>query len=85
MGIQSRRSSVAYAADLIPTAHHIPVPYVMGYDLCASTSIDEKERFLESAVRESWRVVFEHDVDTAAGTIHRDERGGFALKELVSL
>ncbi len=77
--------AIAYPSDLIPTAHHLAVPYVMGYDLCAETSMNEKEKFLVQAVAERWRVVFEHDVDTAASTVRIDDRGNFTLDELVSI
>lgn len=83
--IGTGEDTIAFPSDLIPTAHHIPLPYVMGYDLCASTSIEEKERFLVRAVDERWRLVFEHDAETAAATVKRDERGSFALRDRVSI
>ena len=73
--------AVVYPADLIPTAHHLSVPYVMGYDMCAATSIREKEQFLNRAVDEGWTIVFEHDADTAAATVMKDERGDFVVRE----
>ncbi len=74
-------TKLAYAADLIPTAHHLPVPYVMGYDLCASTSMREKEAFLEQAEREGWWVAFDHDADTAIVRVGRDKKGAFEAAE----
>lgn len=76
--------AVVFVADLIPTAHHLSVPYVMGYDMCAATSIREKEEFLTKAVTEDWTLVFEHDVDTVAAKITRDERGDFVVREKLS-
>ncbi|MCB0346172.1 MAG: MBL fold metallo-hydrolase [Bdellovibrionales bacterium] len=78
-------NSCVFPSDLMPTAHHVSVPWVMGYDLCAETSMREKEQFLEQAASQGWTVVFEHDRDTAAGVIERDERGRYRLKSAISL
>lgn len=75
----------AYPADLIPTSKHLPVLYVMGYDMCAETSMREKEDFLRRAVEEDWIVVFEHDPEIAAGKVGFDERGRAFLKEEVNM
>lgn len=77
--------SVVYPSDLIPMSHHVPIPYVMGYDLCAETSMLEKERFLKGAVEENWIVVFEHDPDIAAATVVRDSSGRYLIGEVVSI
>lgn len=73
--------AIAYAADLIPTSHHLPVPYVMGYDICAETSMREKEAFLEQAVTDGWRVMFEHDRLCPMARVARDARGAFCVGE----
>lgn len=78
------RGAVVYPADLIPTAHHLGVPYVMGYDLCAKTSMEEKAKFLEQAIAEEWIVVFEHDAHTPAAILGRDERGNPIVKQVVT-
>ena len=77
--------AIAYPADLIPTAHHVSIPYVMGYDLCAETTMREKHAFLERAVQENWIVVFEHDIDTPAATIRKDEKGQFTVDKVAQL
>lgn len=77
--IGSGKGAVAYPADLIPTRHHIPIPYVMGYDLCAERSMNEKEMFLARAVQDEWIVVFEHDSEVSAGVIGRDQKGRFVF------
>lgn len=69
--------TVAYPADLLPTAHHLPLPYVMGYDMCAATTLREKEAFLQRAEAERWTLVFEHDAHTAAATVTRNPKGHF--------
>ncbi len=77
------KGAVAYPADLIPTAHHLPIPYVMGYDLCAETSMREKEVFLKRAMENEWIVVFEHDSKTAAATVNVDKKGRYCVGEVV--
>ena len=75
--VGSGTGSVVFPSDLVPTACHLPLPYIMGYDMCAATTIREKEAFLDCAVEEEWVVVFEHDAHTAAATIGRNSKGHF--------
>jgi hypothetical protein len=49
----------------------------MGYDLCAQTSMEEKERFLDAAAKEQWIVVFEHDAQTPAARIELSSDGKY--------
>jgi hypothetical protein len=55
-------------SDLIPTTAHLPLPWIMGYDLEPLRTLESKRSFLADAVREGWRIVFEHDPATAIGT-----------------
>ena len=66
---------VAFPSDLFPTAHHLPLPYVMGYDICAATSLVERQSFLERAIEERWLVVFQHDWENDIGTVSLNEKG----------
>jgi glyoxylase-like metal-dependent hydrolase (beta-lactamase superfamily II) len=64
--VKSQKSEVGgrklvYWGDLIPTASHINVPYVMGYDTAPLQTIEQKERLLKSAAQEHWLMCFEHD------------------------
>ncbi len=79
------RDTLVYPADLIPTAHHVPIPWVMGYDLCASTTMKEKEDLLSRAAEEGWLIVFGHDAHTCAARVARDERGAFFVSERIEL
>ncbi len=79
--VESKGEKLAFPSDLIPTSHHIHVPYVMGYDLCAETSMREKAAFLETASAENWTVVFQHDSEVPAGRIKRSAEGRFELSE----
>ena len=55
-----------YTVDLIPTAAHLPLPYIMGYDLYPMTTLETKRAILSQATRENWLFLFEHDPDVAA-------------------
>lgn len=77
--------TIAFPADLIPTSKHLPIPYVMGYDICAERCMLEKEQFLKQAIEGSWIVVFEHDPTIAAGRLGLDDRGRAQLAETLEL
>jgi glyoxylase-like metal-dependent hydrolase (beta-lactamase superfamily II) len=53
--------TVAFLADLVPTASHVPYPYVMGYDQEPLVTLETKRRILPQAAREGWLLVLEHD------------------------
>jgi len=61
-----------YVSDLIPTAAHVRIPYVMGYDMAAIETMEEKRSLLAEAVREKAWIVLEHDPDTACGRVQAD-------------
>jgi len=50
-------------ADLIPTRHHLPLPWIMGYDLEPALTLEYKKRILPRAVAESWLCLFYHDAE----------------------
>lgn len=83
--LRDGETSLVFPTDLIPTVHHLPVPFHMGYDICAETILREKEAFLADCVARNAIVVFQHDPAVAAGRVVRDERGQFALGERVSI
>jgi len=78
--IFDENNTLLYCADLIPTASHIPLPYIMGYDNNPLVTLAEKKRILPQAVEGDWIMVFEHDPFRAAGKIEETEKG-FRLKE----
>jgi glyoxylase-like metal-dependent hydrolase (beta-lactamase superfamily II) len=61
-----------YLGDLIPTAAHLPLPWIMGYDVEPLVTLETKRRILRRAVDEDWLVVFEHDATTAWGKVAHD-------------
>ena len=83
--ISDGEQTLLYAADLLPTAAHVPLLWVMAYDVAPLDTIAEKERVLDEAAREGWTVFFEHDAETAAARIERGERGFTAVDKASSL
>jgi glyoxylase-like metal-dependent hydrolase (beta-lactamase superfamily II) len=59
--------TAVFVADLIPTVAHLPLPWIMGYDLEPLRTLESKRRLLEDAVAGGWRVIFEHDPAIASG------------------
>ena len=67
--------TLLFAADLLPTAAHVPLLWVMAYDVAPLETLEEKERLLSLAAEEGWTVLFEHDTETATARIARTEKG----------
>ena len=62
-------------ADLVPTAAHVPYPWIMSYDLFPMDTLAAKEHWLPRAADEGWLCLFEHDPEVPAARLVRDERG----------
>ncbi len=77
--------TIAYMADLIPSAAHIPIPYVMGYDMFPMTTLVEKETFLAEAVDNDFILFFEHDYQIECCTVQKTEKGGYKKKDVMKL
>lgn len=76
--ITSRGKTAIFWSDMIPTRGHIPVPYIMGYDLFPLDSMDQKEKLLNRALAEDWISFLEHDSEIGVGKITRtDDRYNF--------
>lgn len=78
---------IVYLADLMPSVAHLPLPYVMGYDMFPLTTLLEKKRLLEEAVKQDWVLFFEHDPVLECCTVANTEKGvrkneSFPLAEL---
>jgi len=83
--VRTEGRSLAFPADIVPTSRHLPLPYLMGYDISAETLLVEKDALLGRAVEEGWILVFSHDPDVAAGRVGRDDKGHYALAEALAL
>lgn len=75
--------TIAYAADLVPTVGHLPIPYVMGYDTRPLLTMPEKTKFLTAALQENFYIMFGHDAHQQVATVEQTERG-IRVKEIFS-
>lgn len=73
--IHYKNKAIVFAADLIPTSGHLPVPYVMGYDVRPLVSMSEKELFLKEAVENNYYLFLEHDAHNEIITLKNTEKG----------
>ncbi len=72
--VEGGRQALVIPTDLVPTASHLPLPYIMGYDLYPMDTLAFKRAFVREAVAREYLIFFEHDPDLAAGYI-REENG----------
>ena len=82
--ISDSNNTFLFCADLIPTASHIPLPYIMGYDLQPLITLQEKKKYLKIAVDENWKLFFGHDPEIAFASIQKLDKGYFADKKFKS-
>lgn len=71
--IESAGKTAVFAADLLPTAAHLPEVWVMGYDLFPLDTLNFKRTFLREAIEREYLILFEHDPDIAAGYIREKD------------
>lgn len=83
--VEGPEGTLLYAADLLPTAAHVPLLWIMAYDVEPLSTVREKETVLARAAREGWWVVFEHDTETACARIAETKRGFEAVDRQRSL
>jgi glyoxylase-like metal-dependent hydrolase (beta-lactamase superfamily II) len=81
--IQYQDKTIAFCADLIPTAGHLPLPYVMGYDTRPLLTMPEKSKFLTAAAENNYYLFLEHDAHNEIITVEKTEKG-IRLKETFS-
>ena len=78
--IQSAGETACFVADLVPTSAHLPLPWIMGYDLEPLVTLETRRRIYQRAEAEGWLLVFEHDPHVVSGRLAREEKG-FGLVE----
>jgi glyoxylase-like metal-dependent hydrolase (beta-lactamase superfamily II) len=66
--------TLVYCGDLIPTSSHIPIPYVMAYDLQPLITMEEKKKLLKRALEENWILFFEHDPYSDCATVKQGKK-----------
>ena len=71
-------------ADLVPTASHVPYPWIMGYDLYPLTTLENKKRWFPRAAEEGWLCVFEHDPVVPMARLVSDRPGRFRAEPLAA-
>ncbi len=67
--------TIVYMADLLPSTAHIPLPYIMGYDMFPLTTLQEKTSFLQEAVDNNYILFFEHDPANECCTLQQTDKG----------
>ena len=85
--VKYKEHSIVYCADLLPSPHHVPLPYVMAYDVRPLQTLSEKAVFLGEAVAQKKIMFFEHDRSIECCRLLESEKGirpteGFLLKDL---
>jgi glyoxylase-like metal-dependent hydrolase (beta-lactamase superfamily II) len=64
-----------FLGDVVPTSAHVPLPWIMGYDVEPMVTLESKRRLLSQAADEHWLLIFEHDPTVEAGYLTRDGKG----------
>ena len=80
--IESEGQVAFYLGDLIPTVSHLPLPYIMGYDLYPLQTLETKRWLLDRAFAEKWLLIFEHDPKIQMGYVKKDVEGKYYLEEV---
>jgi glyoxylase-like metal-dependent hydrolase (beta-lactamase superfamily II) len=83
--IRFKQHTIVYMADLLPSAAHIPLPYVMAYDMFPLQTLHEKKAFLNEAADRQYLLYFEHDPLQELCSLQRNEKGQVVVKEFLKL
>jgi len=73
--IESGGERAFFLADMLPTHAHIPLPWIMGYDVEPLVTLETKRRILRQAEDENWLLIFEHDATVPWGRVEHDGKG----------
>jgi len=73
--VESGGERACFLADLVPTAAHLPLAWIMGYDLEPLVTLETRRRVYSRAEAEGWRLCFEHDPVVTSGRLGRDGKG----------
>ena len=79
--IQFGEETIVFMADLLPSPTHIPIAWVMGYDVRPLVTVREKETFLQEAVEKNYLLFYEHDAQTEASRVVATDRGNYKASE----
>lgn len=78
--LESNGQTGIFLGDIVPTHAHLPLPWIMGYDLEPLVSLETKRKLLATVVEEDWTVFFPHDATISWGKVYHDGKS-YALKE----
>lgn len=73
--VSYKGKKILYTADLVPSAGHLPIPYVMAYDMFPLTTLNEKKKLLPEALENDYILYFEHDPLNECCTLQQTEKG----------
>src|SRR5438445_1623178 len=82
--VESGGERVCFLADLVPTSAHLPLPWIMGYDLEPLVTLESKRRLYARAEAEGWLLFFEHDPAVVAGRLGREGKAFALVNPLVA-
>jgi glyoxylase-like metal-dependent hydrolase (beta-lactamase superfamily II) len=82
--LEYKGRTVVFMADLLPSVGHLPIPYVMAYDMFPLTTLQEKKSFLQEAVEKEMVLFFEHDSVNECCTVQQTEKG-IRIKDIFRL
>lgn len=82
--IEADGKTLIFVADLLPTHVHVPLPWVMGYDMYPVQTLKEKETFLKQASENKWNLYLEHDIQKEIICV-QDQDGRFSVAETLTL
>jgi glyoxylase-like metal-dependent hydrolase (beta-lactamase superfamily II) len=82
--ISDSSNTILFCSDLMPFVSHIPLPYIMGYDLQPLVTLEEKKKYLKRVLDENWKLFFGHDPDVAFATIKIFGEGYIADEKFTS-
>ena len=83
--IKYQGRTIVFAADLMPSSFHIPMPYVMAYDLRPLDTLNEREQLYQKVLDSNAFIFFEHDPMNEMGTIKKNEAGRVILDQTMRL
>ena len=79
--LESEGEVAFYLGDLVPTVHHLPLPWIMGYDVEPLVTLESKRRILTQAAAEDWVMIFEHDPRIPWTRIAHDGKSFVTVRE----
>ena len=82
--ISDSSNTILFCADLVPTISHIPIPYLMGFDVQPLVTVKEKNEIFPIAAKENWKLFFGHDPEVAFATVKQTDKGVKAAERFTS-